>query len=242
MYLRHQLQGAQRMTPSSKPGSISGSRTAKLIASGLLMFSFFRFESQGQSDLPARKTGSESPEAVFLAGAEAEGKRGAYVFYRQSFVDTDSNRATYRGSIYGAMQSVKLSECLLEAEILIVDLFSGTVGKTQIGQLQDMYKYSVRIPLTSDIANRLVLTRARPIQLSGSTHTVCDQDSSCTFEWVRILAKNPAIKERRTINGLIDFDGYVDHILVPVSSSDAGNQLIGQLRAVVDSRCSEEPH
>ena len=57
------------------------------------------------------------------------------------------------------------------------------------------------------------------------------------FTWLRVQAKRAEIKELATINGLVNFDGMVDHVMFPLSSMEAGAQLISRLRAVADTRC-----
>src|SRR6266700_2236422 len=79
----------------------------------------------------ADESTSSSPESELLAVAAAEGARGVYVFYTQSFVEKENKRASYKGSIYGAIQDVQLKGCELKINIYLVDNFSVTGGKSQ---------------------------------------------------------------------------------------------------------------
>ncbi len=176
-----------------------------------------------------------SSDLTSLAAEEA--KRGVYVFYTQSFVDKENKRASYRGSVYGAIQEFELNRCELHIEAMIVDKFAGTVGKAPTGELQDTYRYSANLALTPEIAHGLSLIEARPAQLRDTTHSVCEQDSSCNFPWLRIRAKQRVIHETSTVNGALDFDGQVDHFVVPISSAEMGNRLMEQLQMIVGSRC-----
>ncbi len=191
---------------------------------------------------PGRCQGVAAPDespavASFLQAAEAESKKGSYLFYAQSFVDKQNERVTYGGSVYGVLRNVKLDGCAMSAEIQIVDLFSGTVGGNPIGQKQDVDEYTVTVPLTRDLAEALKVVQARPEQLSRSRHTVCREEASCLFTWLRMDVKGKVIHETQAVNHVIHFDGYTDHLVVPVSSVDAGNELIKDLRSVADSGC-----
>ena len=176
-----------------------------------------------------------SSDLAALAAEEA--KRGVYVFYTQSFVDKENKRASYRGSVYGAIQKLEVNRCELHIEAMIVDKFAGTVGRAPTGELQDIYRYSATFVLTPEIAHGVSLIEARPAQLRDSTHSVCEQDLSCDFRWLRIRARQRVIHETSTVNDALDFDGQVDHFVVPISSADMGNRLIEQLQTIAGSHC-----
>ncbi len=178
---------------------------------------------------------SASSDLASLVAEEA--KRGVYVFYTQSFIDKENKRASYRGSVYGAIQSFELKDCALKIEAVIVDKFSGTVGQKPTGQLQDTYRYSASLLLTSEIASGATLVESRPAQLSHNAHSVCDEQGSCNFWWLRIGAKQKIIHEVSTVNDVRDFDARVDHFIVPITSQDAGNRVIERLRAIAAERC-----
>jgi sporulation protein YlmC with PRC-barrel domain len=104
--------------------------------------------------------------------AAAEAKRGVAVFYTQSFIDKENQRATYQGSVYGAIQEVKMNGDEMTIETLMVDKFSGTVGKAPTGAQQDSYLYSVTFVLTGEIVRSLMLVQARPAPLGAHTNTI----------------------------------------------------------------------
>lgn len=198
----------------------------------LLLLMVLRSECRpqdGKQPIPA------SSDLASLAAEEA--KRGVYVFYTQSFIDKENKRVSYRGSVYGAIQTFDVRGCEVKIEATVVDKFSGTVGHRPIGQLQDTYQYSASFVLTSEIAANTTLVQSRPAQLGSNTHSVCVEQASCSFWWVRMEAKHNVIHEVSTVNDSSDFNGQVDHFIAPVSSREAGNRLIDQIRAIADSRC-----
>ncbi len=204
----------------------------RALVGSLLVFVFGVFECRSQDR--AQPTSA----AVDLTSIVAEEtRRGVYVFYTQSFIDKENKRASYRGSVYGAIQRFEVYGCELKIEAMIVDKFAGTVGQKPTGELQDTYRYAASLVLTPEIAAGAALLEARPAPLGRSTHSVCDEDPSCSFRWLRIQAKQRMIHETSTVNDSIDFNGQVDHFVVPVSSPAIGNRLIEQMRALADSRC-----
>ena len=77
-----------------------------------LVFGWFLVLSFGLPSAHPQTTSeptSNSPEAALLVTAAAEAKRGVYVFYAQTFIDAENKRASYRGSVYGAIQDLKLN-------------------------------------------------------------------------------------------------------------------------------------
>src|SRR5205085_7400397 len=101
---------------------------------------------------------------------------------------------------------------------------------------QDSYLYSVTFVLTAEIVRSLTLVQARPAPLGAHTNTVCGDNPSCAFTWLRIEASRPVMKQTTMLNGSMTYSGRVDHFLVPLSSRATGNGLIEQLRAVADRR------
>jgi len=179
--------------------------------------------------------GSSRANLSTLAAEEA--RRGVFVFYTESFIDNDSQRASYRGSVYGAIQKFELDGCELKIETVIVDKFSGIVGRAPTGQLQDTYGYSASFLLTPEIAGAAAVLEARPAQIGRNTHSVCVENATCGFPWLRLQTRRPVIHEISRVNDAQSFDGQVDHFVIPVSSLAAGRQLIDELRAISDSRC-----
>jgi|SRR5579863_4853444 len=186
----------------------------------------------------ARSQDQAGSRASVLSSLIAEeSRRGVYVFYTQSFVDKENKRASYRGSVYGAVQEFELNGCELKIETVIVDKFSGTVGRAATGELQDTYRYSARLLLTPEITGSAEVLEARPAQLGRNTHSVCDENAGCSLPWIRIQAKRKVIREVSSVNDAQNYDGPVDRFVVPVSSARIGRQLIEALRASADSEC-----
>ncbi|HWG21936.1 MAG TPA: hypothetical protein VG225_15505 [Terracidiphilus sp.] len=191
----------------------------------------------------ARCSGQEFASAVtdagtaFLSDAEAEAARGMYLLYSQSFLDKQNERIVYRGSLYGVLRDVKLTGCEAEANVQIFDLFSGSVNNRPTGELQDLTEYQIRFHITAELAGALSVMQGRPAQLSQSRHTQCDGDPSCAFNWLSIQTGHPVLHQRIVSNRLVTFDGDVNRILAPVSSVEAGNRLIRDLKVLAQSRC-----
>jgi hypothetical protein len=208
--------------------------TRPLVFGWLLVLSFVLPSAQRQT---TSEPSGNSPEAALLAIAAAEAKRGVFVFYSQTFIDTDNKKASYRGSVYGAIQDLKLNGCELKIETTIVDNFWGTVGKAPTGKLQDSYQYVATFLLNREIADALTLVQARPAQLGPKTNSVCDDNSSCAFSWLHVQTNRKTIKQTAVVNGSLNFEGEVGQFHIPLSSPAVGNQLIEQIRSIAESRC-----
>jgi len=207
-------------------------KRVRTLAGYVLFFMASAFQCGSQQGDQALSSSSELSSL-----AAEEGKRGVYVFYTESFFDKENKKASYRGSVYGAIQKFELKGCDLQIEATIVDKFAGTVGDRPTGQLQDTFRYSATLVLTPEIAAGLTLIEARPAELSHNTHAVCEENSSCTFPWLRIQAKQKVIREASTVNDTPSFTGQADHFVVPISSAEMGKRLIEQLRTIAGSRC-----
>lgn len=212
-------------------------QSANLIVIGLLVTLLARPNALGQINSSFVGEDGVSAERNLVTSIESEEKKGVSVFYTQAFVDTENQRTFYNGSIYGAINAIKVNGCQIQIDFTVADSFSGVVGKTPTGHLQDISSYSVIFNLTSKIADDLRIIEARPIQLRLSTHAVCSERSSCSFTWLRIKTKNSEIRETRITNDSVDFQGKVDRILIPLSSADSGDQLIGLFRSFARARC-----
>jgi len=164
-------------------------------------------------------------------------RRGVYVFYKQSFIDKENKRASYQGSIYGAIQKFELNGCELKIETVIVDKFAGVVGLEPTGQQEDSFRYFASLTLTRDVVAGAALVDARPAQLGRNTHSVCDESTSCALPWLRVQLKRRLIHEISTVNNSLDFSGQVDQFVIPISSRAIGSQLIDVLRAIENARC-----
>jgi len=212
-------------------------QSANRIVIGLFVALLARPNALSQSNSSFVGADGVSAERTLVAAIESEERNGVSVFYTQAFEDTENRRASYSGSIYGAINAIKVNECQMQIDFIVADSFSGAVGNRPTGHLQDSSSYSVTFSLTSEIADELRLMEARPIQLRLSTHSVCSERPSCSFTWLRIKTKSLEIKETRITNDAVDFQGTVDHILIPLSSADSGNQMIGLFRSFAKARC-----
>ncbi|HZP06512.1 MAG TPA: hypothetical protein VFB43_16560 [Terracidiphilus sp.] len=182
------------------------------------------------------ESGDDSAKKL-MAAMESEEQQGTYVFYTQSFIDRENKRADYRGSVRGAIRSFHADRCHMSFDIVLQDYFAGKVGKSETGHLQDSYVYSIDFTLTRAIAHDLALTRARPVQLVETTHAICAEKPSCSFVWLTVRAPGPTIRESEAINQIPNFKGWTDHFQAPVSSVQAGEDLIQKMRAVADAGC-----
>jgi hypothetical protein len=213
-------------------------QSANLIVVGLLVTLFARPNALSQVNSSFAEEDGVSAERNLVTSIESEEKKGVSVFYTQAFVDTDNQRTSYSGSIYGAINAIKIDGCRMHVDFIVADSFFGVVGKRPTGHLQDTSSYSLTFSLISEIADDLRLIEGRPIQLRVSTHAVCSERSSCSITWLRIKTKNLEINETRITNDAVDFQGTVDHILIPLSSADSGDQLIALFRSLARVRCN----
>jgi hypothetical protein len=204
---------------------------------GLLVIVMRGPQSLCQTNEPVKKTSDASAAKSLLDAFEAEEKLGAYIFYSQSFIDKENKKASYRGSIYGSIQRFHVAGCELKLDIALQDYFSGTVGKNQTGRLLDSYLYSVTFTLTRAIADSLTLSEARPIQLGGKTNSICPEKPSCSFTWLTVHADRPVIRESTMTNGILNFNGRTDHFQAPLSSGEAGEELIRKMRELAEAQC-----
>jgi hypothetical protein len=188
---------------------------------------------------PAQEFSSSHRDAAtaFLADADAEAKRGVYLFYTQSYVDTKKEKVALHGSLYGVLRDVKVTGCDIEGTVQIFDLFSGQVKDRPTGEVQDLTEYSIKFRLTGDIASALTLIQGRPAQLAHKMNTKCEEDASCTFNWLRIRSARRLIHEEVVLNHSITFDDAVEQVLAPISSADAGRQLMRDLQEMAGTQC-----
>lgn len=190
-----------------------------------------------QSTSTAVNVNTAAEETSFRSEIAEEEEKGTFVSYHQSFIDTGNKRTTYSGTLYGAIQGLSLDGCVLKTDVMIVDLFSGIIGKKQVSQKQETSRYSVVVPLSRETANALSLIEAPPFELRRTTNSVCAEHARCTFSWVQIGTKTPMIAETKTTNDVMNFKGNVDQFLLPVSSPDSGQALIQGIRAFTNRHC-----
>ena len=172
----------------------------------------------------------------------AENKRGTYIFYTQAY-SLQGRRVEFHGSIFGVIQDVQADGCEVKIESELFDLYSGSIGRKLVGQTQNKYITSVDFKLTPKMAAGLNIVEARPVrQLAEDKNAVCSGGHPCSLTWLQLKADAPVIKMTEITNDVADydgdvkdFDGSVDQFLLPVSSADAGAELIAKMRAFAQS-------
>jgi hypothetical protein len=176
-------------------------------------------------------------EKELRAEFDTEERRGEYTFYTQSFVDKENQRVAYSGSVYEAIKDFAIDACSISIDTVLVDSFAGIVGKKQTGKLQDDSRSSICLLLTREIADRLAVVEARPVELAPATNSVCTERPSCTFTWLQIQTKLPVIRETKWTNHSLVFDGTVNHFLLPVSSAQRAKEIIERLQNFAYADC-----
>lgn len=185
-------------------------------------------------------TTTPSPaESSLLDALQAEEHAGTFLFYTQSYVDSDNQPVTYQGSVYAFIKDATLKDCSLNIDFIVADHFSGVIKKRATGTLEDDELYSATIPLTPNLANSFSFLEAPPTAIAKDTNSVCATRPSCAFTWLKITAKDSSIRETRTTNGWLDFAGNTTTFFLPISSPDAGKQLIQQIQAFADVTCGQ---
>ena len=177
------------------------------------------------------------PEQSLLELINADIPKGESVFYHQRFKASNGQVAQYDGSIYAAVQSVKAEKCQIQIQTVVVDLFTGVLGKSGTGQQQDMTVYQISFSLTLPIVDTMEVVAARPSQLRRTTHAVCIEKPSCNLTWVRFKSAEHKIAERIVTNDQIEFNGVASTAVIPVSSSDVGSSAIKLIQLLAKSNC-----
>ena len=86
---------------------------------------------------------------------------------------------------------------------------------------------------------------ARPVrQLSVGTNPVCSGDRECSLTWIKLKTDTLSIHLTEFTNDVADydgdvkdFDGKVNQFWLPVSSTNAGMDLVGKMRTYAQA-CS----
>jgi hypothetical protein len=184
-------------------------------------------------------TTPSSAETSLLDALQTEEHAGTYLFYTQSYIDSDNGPVSYHGSVYGFIKNAQLKDCTLNIEFIVADRYSGVVKKQPTGPLEDDELYSATISLTHNIALSFSLVQAPPVAIANGTNSVCATRPSCTFTWLKIVAKDSSIRETRTTNGWLDFAGNTKTFFLPISSPDAGKNLIQHIQAFTEASCAQ---
>jgi hypothetical protein len=74
---------------------------ARLIVSGLLPIGLFSWQSLCQSSRSPEEVAGPSEQSKFLTAVEAEEKKGAYVFYTQTFILDSAKFSVRSGALVG---------------------------------------------------------------------------------------------------------------------------------------------
>ena len=190
-----------------------------------------------QSQAPAVNSSADVSGSGLLSAATAEEAKGTNLFYTQDY-RSGRRLVQFKGTLYAGITAFTAKKCELTIGTTIVDRYSGQIDKSKINDTQSTYNYSIEFALTPEIADSLRLIEARPSQLENGTRAVCAEQRTCVVNWLEIRARRQVIKLTSVTNdvehydGFIkDFDGMVDRFWIPVSSQDAGNDLISWLKS-----------
>lgn len=205
----------------------------------LLILSHVRPQLLCQTGKATATTAPSSAGSSLLDALQSEEHAGAYLFYTQSYVDSDNEPVTYQGSVDDFIKEEKLNGCTLNLDFVLADHFSGVVKKRPTGTLEDDELYSANVLLSHNLANSLALVDAPPAAIANGTNSVCAARPSCAFTWLKFNAKDSSIRETRTTNGWLNFAGNTKVFFLPISSPDAGKNLIQQIQAFTAARCAQ---
>jgi hypothetical protein len=181
-------------------------------------------------------TTSLSAETSLLDALQTEQHAGTYLFYTQFYVDSDNEHVAYNGSVYGFIKHAELKNCSLNIDFIVADRYAGVVKKQPTGSWEDDEEYTATIPLTRTLT--LSLVDAPPVAISNGTNSICAARPSCAFSWLKIVANDSSIRETKSTNGLLDFAGNTKTFFLPISTRDAGKNLIQQIQAFTTARCT----
>ena len=127
----------------------------------------------------------------------------------------------------------------------VIDADGAVLGRLAV-QVADILRGKNKPVYTPhlDAGDFVVVINAEKVRLTGKKET--DKEYMTYSGWKggekyatveAIRAKHPVIRESRTVNEFLDFDGRTDHFQIPLSSAEAGTQLIRQMRALADAEC-----
>jgi hypothetical protein len=212
-------------------------KSAGSIFACLLLLSHVRPQLLCQTGKPAAAASPSSAESSLLDALQTEQHAGTYLFYTQSYVDSDNQHVSYNGSVYGFIKHAELKDCSLNIDFIVADRYSGVVKKQRTGAVEDDEEYSATIPLAHNLA--LSLVDAPPVVIANGTNSLCATRPSCAFTWLKIIANDSSIGETRSTNGLPDFAGNTKTFFLPLSTPDAGKNLIQQIQTFTTARCAQ---
>ena len=191
--------------------------------------------AQGSAVTPSTTTANARDELI--RAFQSESKIGTHIFYTQAY-KAHGRRVEFNGSIFGEIQDLQVDGCELKLQSRLVDLYTGSVGNGPTGRTQSKYMSSIEFKLTEKIASGLEVVSARPVrQLSIGTNALCSGDRKCMLTWIKLKTDSRVIHlteftdDVANYNGDVkDFDGAVNQFWLPVSSLEAGSQLVDKMR------------
>jgi hypothetical protein len=195
-----------------------------------------------QDDARAEPSPAQSAREELIHAFQNESKLGAHLLYAQSY-KVHHRRVEFEGSIFGQIQDIEADGCELKIRSTVIDRYSGTVGEGPVGQTQNEYKSLLRLKLTMKLAAALEVVVARPVrQLSVDSHALCSENSQCFLTWIRLRSDSRSIHLTEFTNDIVDYDGYVKdfdgqvaQFWLPVSTREAGAELIAKMRTYAQS-------
>lgn len=193
-------------------------------------------------DIEHAESSAATAREELIRAFQKESNLGTHILYRQSY-KVHHRHIEFEGSIYGQIQEMQADKCELKINSTLVDRYSGTIGDGPVGQTQNEYKSSFQFTLTAKRAAALEVVSARPVrQLSIESHAVCSEVPNCFLTWIRLKSDTRSIhlteftSDIADYDGLVkDFDGQVDQFWLPVSSREAGMDLIAKMQAYAEN-------
>lgn len=168
----------------------------------------------------------------------AEEKQGNVLVYTQNY-RSGGRLVVIAGTLYAAITTFTANQCELKIGTTVVDRYKGRIDSDAIKDTQSVYNYAGVIGLTPEIADSLRLVEARPSALEAGSHPVCTQGQACDLHWLEFRSKGKAIQLTSTTNDLAGYDGFVtefsgmaDQFWIPVSSEQAGKNLVALLKGL----------
>jgi len=202
------------------------------------------YRSLAQSAGPSAIPVSNGSEEELIRTADAERNRGVALFYTQHY-RSGGKLVLLKGSLYAGITAFGVNKCNLTIGTTVVDHYAGQIGNGKIGDTCGTNNYSVQLLLTHEIADSLTLVEATPPELESGTSATCGDNRACRMNWLQLRAKSPVIHLTSTTNDVAGYDGFVknfdaqvDRFRMPVSSTDAGKELISNLQRVA-ARCGQ---
>ncbi|HMF53273.1 MAG TPA: hypothetical protein VK593_02910 [Edaphobacter sp.] len=174
-----------------------------------------------------------TPQQNLIRLLDIEKSEHSLLTYSQHYLDKENDEVEYTGTIYFQIESFVLDHCTLTVNVLVQDRYSGAETKKRHAQeiksllpLRSFtYRYAYQIDLSKLEGMRAEPVEARPYQLLGNTGFACRENTACHLQWLRLEASGPMIREKRELDGLLDFNQPVKDIAIPIASHDSATQI-----------------